>query len=147
MSLIIIGLIPILYQATHPLIIAGVIILLRGVVGLWLGQSLHTWVLLSLLLIFLGGIIVIFIYLTTLARIDKLIIPSFTPSFSLFILLGLILLLNTKIEFKGFSLLSLGSFYSYLSNTSLYLATCYLLLGLLAIVKLSENYKGAVSAW
>ena len=64
--------------STHPLVLALIIIAITLLVGTVASSILAFWVLLALLLVFLGGIIVIFSYITTLARNDKIFITPFS---------------------------------------------------------------------
>lgn len=133
-------------EIAHPVLIVGSLIISRALTGIILGKILHFWILVSLLLIFLGGMIVIFTYLTTLARRDKLVVPSLPPKITL--LFFLIAVIPSKLSPLILPQnISLSSLYSPVSNTTLFLVTAYLLLGLLAIVKLSEAHKGAISKW
>ena len=134
-------------QISNPVFMAMGLILLRGLTGICLSLTLNLWLLLALLLIFLGGIIVIFIYVTTLAGPSKIILPSSNPSI-LLLLTGSFLLFSLG-PYSNFSpiYLSIGTFYTTASGSVLGFLTLYLLIALLAIVKLSATHKGALVSW
>ena len=136
-------------NSSHPVLTAGLIVILRGGVGMLLGRLINIWLLLALLLIFLGGIIVIIVYVATLARADKIVLPQ-VSFYHLVLLISFIgfLFFNNSIILPVTSLSrTIGSFYSITSSSVLVFLTAYLLIGLLSIVKLSEAHKGAVISW
>merc|ERR1712044_49334 len=60
------------FSNSHPLSAALLLVIATLGVGIRLNRYLRIWFFFALMLIFLGGIIVIFLYITTLSRNDKI---------------------------------------------------------------------------
>ena len=129
--------------SSHPLVLALLIIAMTIIVGVLTSSIVAFWVLLALLLVFLGGIIVIFSYITTLARNDKMFITPFDPP--LVVLLSLAALTILSLMSVPTKSLHMGLIYSSTSGNLILFLTAYLLLSLLAIVKITQFHKGALT--
>jgi NADH-ubiquinone oxidoreductase chain 6 len=68
-----------IWQCTHPFLVCLLLILLSATAGGVLALCLNKWVCYALILIFLGGIIVVFIYITSLASNEKFFLNKVKP--------------------------------------------------------------------
>ena len=123
-----------------------------------LHQSLSLWVFNALVLIFLGGMIVLFLYIRTLSNNDKLVARSKT--FIFFYLAALFLIFLIITGNSGFwlnpkqgpphntaqtSIADLSSLYDFMSLPHLAFMISLLLATLFCTVKLTEGFKGSLT--
>jgi len=123
-----------------------------------LHQSLSLWVFNALVLIFLGGMIVLFLYIRTLSNNDKLVARSKT--FTFFYLAALFLIFLIITGNSGFwlnpkqgpphntaqtSIADLSSLYDFMSLPHLAFMVSLLLATLFCTVKLTEGFKGSLT--
>lgn len=138
------GLIRVSIFCFHPLTLCLTLILLALTVGTLSGLSLIKWIFYAIILIFLGGIIIIFIYVTTLAGNEKFQIRFLKPYHVLLLTTSIIIYfyLPSRALFKKETFMA----HLYYSNTSVILAflTILLLSVLIIVIKLAENFKGAL---
>lgn len=128
---------------THPLVICLLLLAYSFSVRIQFVLSLRFWLSLAVNLIFLGGIIVIFIYLTSVVENEKLLLSHFMLRFYVFgaaQLLFLIIPLNHKL-YKKFSFIP--QLFTY-SKVLLIILTCYLLFSLFIVVKITESFQGSL---
>nr|AND96535.1 NADH deshydrogenase subunit 6 [Onthophagus diabolicus] len=137
----------------HPLSL-GLILLIQTInMALYLGfYHLNYWFSYILFLIMIGGMLILFIYMTSVASNEK-----FYPSIKLFILFLIMMMMsfmlwnfmdpfyfNLNNIFNEFQTkknnLSLNKYLNYPSHLMMYLLIIYLLISLLAIVKIT-NFK------
>lgn len=128
----------------HPLLLALVIIALTAIIGSLLSNIISIWMILALMLIFLGGMMVIFIYITTLAREDKLIS---TPPTLLFITALVVAVTLSFTKSLPVSHVDLRTLYTVRRGSTVIFLTWYLLLTLFAVVKIRQSHKGALTNW
>ena len=127
----------------NPVRVCVYIVGLSGAVGILSGVMLSKWVFFSIFLIFLGGIIVIFIYICSLSINEKMVLPKLSKlTVGSFFLFFSLVDLETSINS---SLNSLVQFYSVSWSPILTFLVFYLVVVLLAVVKIVQNFKGAVS--
>lgn len=132
-------------RQAHPLNFSLWLLGFSTITGLSLIQNLNIWLGLSLILIFLGGIIVIILYVSSLARENKfsLLGSNYSPVLLTFLL----------VAYNFPSLRTVGQnqsiFSLYLNFTSftLIFLLFYLLLALIVVVNVRESYQGPVSSW
>ncbi len=123
-----------------PLILSLLLIFLAISLGGMTWFFFRKWLGVSLFMVFVGGIIVIFLYVSSLAFNEKFFLNRPMP---LIFILGLSLFLIFKINnFFAHSLVS--QLYRSYSVFSLIFLIAYLLLVFFLAVKLSENFKGAL---
>ena len=123
----------------HPLILALNLILLSLFLGGLLGFLSSSWIRIALILIFLGGIIVIFVYFTSLVSNEKLTLVSKSP-----LILSPLLVAASATSFLNTSL-SVGLFnFRHLIILINLLLISYLLIALFIVVELTSSFKGAV---
>nr|AND96136.1 NADH deshydrogenase subunit 6 [Onthophagus cuniculus] len=140
----------------HPLSM-GIILLMQTInLSLYMGYlNLNYWYSYILFLIMIGGMLVLFIYMTSIASNEK-----FTPSIKLFLFSMLIMFIyfnfmwlidpfyltlnNNFNEYNDFINLSLNKYFNFPNNIIMYMLILYLLITLLAIVKITEFKKGSL---
>lgn len=135
----------IITSSLHPIVIALIIIVVASAVGLYLSSAVSIWSLLALLLVFLGGIIVIFSYITTLASNDKLSLSLPSTRWPLVLTLAFVTFSsNYPLPSNNYNL---GLVYSITRGSIILFLTLYLLFTLLVVVKITQAHKGALSFW
>lgn len=129
----------------HPLTLCLSIITLSSFIGIISGFIFIKWIFYAVALIFLGGIIVIFIYVTTLAGNEKFLLPRIPSTVALTILLIFIGLsqLPTTSEFK--QELFITHTYSAPSIPVLCFLLIFLFRALFTVIKITESFKGALT--
>lgn len=137
-----------LQYCTHPLIFSIYLITVSIIVGLLFFYSVASWLFYSVRLIFLGGIIVLFMYVSMLRNEDKVQYNGFSP---IVLFLALVLYVRIRINLRRcnlryhrFSLIRLSELYKNLSLCSLFILITYLLLILFATIKFTESFKGTI---
>nr|YP_009491531.1 NADH dehydrogenase subunit 6 [Musca sorbens]AWI48590.1 NADH dehydrogenase subunit 6 [Musca sorbens]QAB45355.1 NADH dehydrogenase subunit 6 [Musca sorbens] len=146
----------------HPLAMGLTLLIQTILVSMISGLMTKTfWFSYILFLVFLGGMLVLFIYVTSLASNEmftfsvKLLISSITIFFimiiSLYFIDKSILLQYTNLEVQTISnlnsymmenSLSLNKLYNYPTNLLTILLMNYLLITLIAVVKITNLFKG-----
>lgn len=130
---------------SHPLMLSLLLIIFSIGVASQLQLFISSWFFYALVLIFLGGIIVIFLYFARILNSEKLMV-----SYNFY---GRVLLFFFRVvffwrpRFKRFnnSLLFIMNF-SFLNLTLLSLLLFYLLLRLTIVVKLVDHFQGALDS-
>jgi len=129
---------------SHPLTLCLTLILLATTVGALRGLVFIKWIFYAVILIFLGGIIVVFIYITTLAGNEKFHIAPLNPLFLIFTLNGsLVYFYAPKLsQFKKEIFIS----HIYFSRATpfLWFLVIFLFRTLIIVIKLAENFKGTL---
>nr|QUL58873.1 NADH dehydrogenase subunit 6 [Musca vitripennis] len=146
----------------HPLAMGLTLLIQTVLVSMLSGLMTKTfWFSYILFLVFLGGMLVLFIYVTSLASNEmfsfssKLLISSvsifFIAILSLYFIDKSILLQYTNLEIQSISnlnsylmenSLSLNKLYNYPTNLLTILLMNYLLITLIAVVKITNLFKG-----
>jgi len=136
-----------LVMLVHPLTLAGVLIIYAVVTRGVVGYVSCSWIIYMLVLIFLGGVIVLVVYMTTLAANEKFVLIE---RYGNYFVLGLVV-------FTGIGgIVPMGSFTRRLApnsnivtvifesvNATLYIfRVLYLLLALICVVKVIKLEKG-----
>jgi len=127
--------------SSHPVNLAGLLILRRLFISAFLILVSSSWLFYLLILMFLGGVIVIITYMTSLAANEKLfLVPNF-KKFSLAPPLFLVLIFVQE-DYTKFILTSEFSFVGGVFSVRFVfqLLTCFLLL-LLAIIRVIKLIK------
>nr|AND96149.1 NADH deshydrogenase subunit 6 [Onthophagus fimetarius] len=141
----------------HPLTM-GIILLIQTInLTLYMGYlNMNYWYSYILFLIMIGGMLVLFIYMTSVASNEK-----FIPSMKLFILSSfmmfwffilymimdpyyLMMNSNFKENNNDFINLSLNKYFNFPNSMIMYLLIIYLLITLLVIVKITSFKKGSL---
>lgn len=130
------------FQSSNPLMLCLLLIVLALLVGATTGVIFIKWITYSLVLIFLGGIIIIFIYITRLAGSEKFVInPSTAPLITLLALSSYALLIHpTQNKKENF----ISHLFMRTPSYVLWTLVVFLLATLLIVVKIAESFKGAL---
>jgi hypothetical protein len=102
---------------------------------------LSPWLIISIRLIFLGGIIVIFSYVTTLARTEKILYINLRVIF--FLIISLVIIKKDII--KSLYATNFPLLYEIIRGDIIFFITFYLLLRLFLVVKVSSWEIGSLS--
>nr|QNP09685.1 NADH dehydrogenase subunit 6 [Ochthebius sp. IBE<ESP> AV177] len=139
----------------HPLSM-GMILLLQTISVALITGLLHVnfWFSYILFLIMIGGMLVLFIYMTSMASNEKfkfnknlifilsmLIIFSMMIFYNLDLFMMIIQMINCKINFS-LNWLSLSKFYNTPSNMIMFMMIIYLFITLIAVVKITDFNSG-----
>ena len=116
------------------------VILVAICTSLNLWYTFSKWTAFALRLIFVGGIMIIFLYVSSLSANRKTLKSK---SFFWGTLLIFILIFNVRLVTQSFS--KLGMFYSWNSSFLLTFLILYLLLTLLLVSKFSRSFKGPLT--
>lgn len=128
----------------HPLTLCLTLVLLAARVGVLRGIVYIKWIFYATVLIFLGGIIVVFIYVTTLAGNEKFQISLINPAFLVLILR----LISIYVCSPKLSIFKKETFIRHIYYTRSAPILCFLIIFLfrvlILVIKLAENFKGAL---
>nr|AND96429.1 NADH deshydrogenase subunit 6 [Onthophagus vulpes] len=139
----------------HPLSM-GIILLIQTInLSLYMGYlNLNYWYSYILFLIMIGGMLVLFIYMTNVASNEK-----FFPSIKLFLFSNMMMMMyfmtfmlidpfyimiNSKFKENYDINLSLNKYFNFPNSIIMYILIIYLLITLLAVVKISSFKKGSL---
>lgn len=133
----------------NPLTLSLLLLLLACGVGLFIAYRLRLWAINAVILIFLGGIIIIFLYVSTLRRGDKVF--NFVRGARGFLWTALLILgygwkpesLEPALLYSN-NMLEFRIMFKSLNVGLLVFLFRYLLVTLFRVVKLSESFKGAL---
>lgn len=128
--------------ASHPLILCLRLILFTLGLSPLISFILNKWLAYAIILIFLGGIIVLFIYVSTLAGNEKIALPIKARVWLLPVIAGLVALPT-----QDSGLLLISHLYLNISVALLFFLTLYLLCTLIVVVFLSQGFKGALMTY
>lgn len=107
----------------------------------WL--SFSKWIIIVILLVFLGGIIVVFIYAVILSP-NFLVFGVGVEPF-VFVSMVVVIIVREKFQVNGVvGAEFIGDLYFGINFIRIFILTIYLLFILFRVVKVSENFKGAV---
>nr|QNT26879.1 NADH dehydrogenase subunit 6 [Trigonopterus puspoi] len=145
---------------THPLSLGGILLIQTTLIALASGLLYPSfWFSYILFLVMIGGMLVMFIYMTSIASNEKFITPKYLLNLFYFSLSILFLLtipsmsplaLSPNPETKTNQLMSIVSnmnmskYFNFPSISILIFLITYLLVTLIAIVKITEKSKGTL---
>ena len=136
------------FSVNHPVLITALVIVISLVVSLMTYQISYFWIFLALILIFLGGVIILFVYITTLANNEKLVIPNFSKTRVVLLILARLIFSFSVFNQPLFRLIpALGIYFNPISGRNLILLTLYLLMALTRVVKLRQRTRGSLIRW
>nr|AND96351.1 NADH deshydrogenase subunit 6 [Heteronitis castelnaui] len=142
----------------HPLSLGSLLLTQTIVTSLTIGKlSFNYWYSYILFLIMIGGMLILFIYMTSVAS-NEIFMPSIKifGMFMTMMFIGMILYIlidnfywtlnNSFFNEINLSLnyLSLNKYFNYPNNMIMYMLIIYLLIALLTIVKITDFKKGAL---
>lgn len=143
MSLLLVQLI---FYASHPISLGLMLVILSLITGAFLIKIRISWFFYLLVLVFLGGVIVLIIYIRTLAANEKIFFKV-TNKMVIFTFLSLVILLflllekNLKIK-TSIGVIVAGSLYECSNISTLIFLIIYLLLTIVCVVKLVKFESG-----
>ena len=126
----------------QPFFLRIMLVLLSLIFSLKVGMNVSDWIIVTTILVYARGIGVIFIYISSLGLAQKKIFLNnyfFSINKLILLTLSLILFYNT-----GFQTLCERQFYFYGLGILLVFFTIYLIILLISVVKIRENFKGSL---
>jgi len=139
-------LVQLIFYASHPISLGLILVILSLITGAFLIKIRISWFFYLLVLVFLGGVIVLIIYIRTLAANEKIFFKV-TNKMVIFTFLSLIILLflflekNLKIK-TSIGVIVAGSLYECSNISTLIFLIIYLLLTIVCVVKLVKFESG-----
>lgn len=129
----------------HPLMLCLILILLAASISVIRRLIILKWITYAIVLIFLGGMIIIFIYVTTLAGNEKFSTASLTRNFLTFLTIARLAVVFTISPLSAHTKEFFMS-HIYFRNSSriLWFLILFLFMTLVIVVKLAESFKGAL---
>nr|QNV11529.1 NADH dehydrogenase subunit 6 [Cryphalus piceae] len=138
---------------SHPLSLGMILLLQTIMVALITGNMyLNFWFSYLLFLIMVGGMLVMFIYMTSIAANEKFETPKKFYSTMLLMLMvcsiimskeSLLMMLNSNMELiESTPHLTMNKFFSSKKNTLMVALMSYMFLSLMVVVNISEKHKG-----
>nr|AML26435.1 NADH dehydrogenase subunit 6 [Staphylinidae sp. BMNH 1274642] len=140
---------------SHPMSMGMILLTQTILIALYTGMmNFNYWFSYILFLIMVGGMLVLFTYMTSVASNEKFKFSSYLmTSFIIFILISMIFLLidNKLLSMMNFSVnftyvydykFSMSKFFNWPSNLILFMMIIYLFITLIAIVKLTNIKTG-----
>ena len=129
-------------MSKNPILLCILLILTSLTRGINLAFSFSKWVILAILLIFLGGIIIMFIYVTAISNTQKFFSPKLNEFLIVIIFISLTPI-NWSFSSSIFSLIELFNFNLFCIT----IIVAILLIALFLRVKLVESFKGALKSF
>nr|YP_009019481.1 NADH dehydrogenase subunit 6 [Amphiascoides atopus]AHB52764.1 NADH dehydrogenase subunit 6 [Amphiascoides atopus] len=130
------------WNSHNPISLCLILILTSSLTGIscWLLSS--KWIGLSIILVFVGGMMVSFLYVSSLAFNQKI---TLIPSWNLLFFIALIIL--PKWNFHWLTLTPFTPTFTFNSSMSplVLFLIFYLLLALFFVVKITESFKGSLT--
>lgn len=133
----------------HPLALRVAVLLISFILSLLFYRLGQKWVFRVVLLVYLGGIIILFIYVAILRIEDKMDL-NYKIGLGVFVLLLLLNISGVKVRSRPSREVSLAEFrkfsdlYNQINLGLLILLIRYLLLTLFCVVKITEGFKGTI---
>lgn len=130
---------------SNPTFLITWLIILRFFVSLIFLNELTNWIMYAIILLFTGGIIVLFTYITSLVLSSKINFPS-VPYLFLLVRVPLILILNFQ-RFNPSTEKNIAELYFESYIVLLLFIAVYLLLILVRIVKIATSARGPIKSF
>nr|ARH54816.1 NADH dehydrogenase subunit 6 [Trigonopterus sp. 5 AH-2016] len=150
----------IMMNMNHPMSLGSILLLQTILIALASGHIyLNFWFSYILFLIMIGGMLVMFIYMTSIASNEKFKIPKYSEilmALTLTVLLSSLLYMDSfySLQFSSLILslpsnlhivnLNMNKYFNLPSMTIMIFLMIYLLITLIAIVKITKNTKGTL---
>jgi hypothetical protein len=120
------------------------LVILSFYLGLILRKILSSWVIYSIVLLFTGGIMVLFMYILTLVSSIKVLFFQARGKLSILVISVVVICFFTPNELNRE--VNLSNIFIINTRSYILLLASYLFIVLLAVVKLSETYKGPIKS-
>merc|ERR1711915_437347 len=132
------------FKAHSPVYLAGLLLLFSGMSSLFLGKLLISWVIYFLFLVFLGGVIVVVLFIVSICNNEKFIFyPTSHPELFLVLLFGLLFFNSSEKLSGGISQFQLSYTLYDRSNTAVFMyLMLFLLLCLVRVVRVTKKEYG-----
>ena len=101
----------VLLESKHPLKIALTLVIVSGLTAVYAGIGGSKWIICSIFLIFLGGMMVMFLYVCTLSINEKFLGQRASPF--VYLAVAYMVFIRTGLFSERGSLASLAAFYTY----------------------------------
>lgn len=142
-SILFILIIIFLFRSNNPILLCLSLIMLSLLSGVRLASSFSKWVIIAILLIFLGGIIIIFIYVTAIAGRQKFFIKTSLNTLTFLISSFILVILTPRVSLRNPLLAPLTELFNFSAPILMFLVFI-LLLTLVLSVKIVESFKGSL---
>jgi len=131
-------------KANRPVFLAGLLLLFSGVRSLFLGKIVVSWVIYCLFLVFLGGVIVVVLFIVSICNNEKFIFSSESlPELAVVLLFGAMFFNSTEKLSGGIRCFQL-TFPLYKNETTavFFLLILFLILCLIRVVSVCKKEYG-----
>ena len=131
--------------SSNPTLIIVWLVLVSMLVGFILSLQAGSWIFFAVVLLFTGGIMVLFRYMLTLVSSNK--VAFYFSSALIVVVWGVLLIFGVSwnpLE-EGFSIIR--DLYAFRQSRFLIFLALYLFLVLVVVVKLALNFKGALKSF
>merc|ERR1712219_28871 len=132
-------------MGSHPIFFSLILIFMALLVGILIISLSTSWFFYLLVLVFLGGVIILIIYISTLAANEKFVRPDF-PSLLLFIVAGIfrrfMLSSYNYTNKSSYNIRMLINLYEYSNGSLSIFLIVYLLITIVCVVKLVKFERG-----
>lgn len=130
---------------SNPTFLITWLVILRFLLGLFFLRNLSNWIMYVVVLLFTGGIIILFTYITSLVISSKINFPSI-PWLMFIIVLPLTIAFSHQ-ERTELSIKNISRLYFDFSNIILMFITLYLVIVLISIVKIATSLYGPIKSF
>ncbi len=133
------------FFSSHPIFLCLILVVFARVIGLAINLFVRQWLMIRVLLVFLGGMIVIFLYCSFISNEDKLVFnffEFFQRFFIFFFWVGLIGNPGVLLKLESFNV---SVFSQNLNLQLIFFLLFYLLFRLLVAVIFTISFKGAIN--
>ena len=135
---------------SHPLTLSFLVLFFRILRAVLFYRFSYKWLFCALILVYLGGIIILFIYVSALRIEDKVVFRLGSESKRILFLVFLCVQLPSFSLWGVYnsncrSLQGISCLYDRVNSCLLGLLMCYLLLSLFSVVKIRESFKGTLN--
>lgn len=130
---------------SNPTFLITWLVILRFLLGLFFLRNLSNWIMYVVVLLFTGGIIILFTYITSLVISSKINFPSI-PSLTFIIVLPLTIAFRHR-ERTELNIKNISRLYFDFSNIILMFVTLYLVIVLISIVKIATSLSGPIKSF
>jgi len=130
---------------SNPTFLITWLVILRFLLGLFFLRNLSNWIMYVVVLLFTGGIIILFTYITSLVISSKINFPSI-PLLTFIIVLPLTIAFRHR-ERTELNIKNISRLYFDFSNIILMFVTLYLVIVLISIVKIATSLSGPIKSF